>query len=97
MLRVEIRPAARRDIKQIWHYGYENWGARQADDYDLMLGRAIEALAEQPEKGPEVLDLPGIRRWKVKSHNIFYSVEQDRLIVVRVLSPRQLAALHIAS
>jgi len=33
--------------------------------------------------------IPGLRRWRIGRHHIYYQVDADRLYVVRVLGSRQ--------
>lgn len=33
MTNIVIKPAAKADLIDIWHYSYENWGKAQADSY----------------------------------------------------------------
>lgn len=44
MLELLVRPRARRDLKEIWRYTVEQWGAAQADQYLYDLDREIQGL-----------------------------------------------------
>ncbi len=45
MYKVNIRPEAKQDIKNIWQYTFKTWGEKQADIYTTELGVAINSLA----------------------------------------------------
>jgi len=49
MLELLVRPRARRDLKDIWRYTVQQWGAAQADQYLYDLDREIQGLLKFPE------------------------------------------------
>ena len=89
---LEVRKSARaeRDLIDIWGYGFERWGDTGADRYAHRIEDALRRLQLQPGLGVDSRDvLPGLRRWRVGSHHIYYKVHADHLYVVRVLGARQ--------
>lgn len=76
------------DIEEIWVYTFKNWSIEQADRYVNLLFDEIEYLVENPESGKDYNDVrAGYRCSKVKSHLIFYRIqdEQQEIEVIRVL------------
>lgn len=86
MSRVRLRPKAREDIVAIGKYSRRHWGAGQAAAYLRALDTAIHAAAAHPLRAPEAH--PPYRKLTVGSHLIFYRVEADGIVVVRVLHQR---------
>ncbi len=55
----KLTPAARNDIKQIWHYSVETWGEKQATVYMTQLETRFDELAENPLLGRARPDTDG--------------------------------------
>jgi toxin ParE1/3/4 len=86
MLELLVRPRARRDLKEIWRYTVQQWGAAQADQYLYDLDREIQGLLKFPELGTPYDPIrSGYRRLQVKRHLVFYRRNGQRLEIVRVL------------
>jgi len=85
-----ILPAAETDMSDIWHYGADNWGIEQADRYADGLFALFDLLADFPEMARERTEFdPPVRIHPSAEHLIIYRVEQDRLIILRVLGAGQ--------
>jgi toxin ParE1/3/4 len=90
VLKVHLSTKARRDLKEIWRYGRQEWGEAQADAYARSLSSAMELLREQPCIGVAAdWVLPNSRRWKVGSHHIYYFLDEATIHVIRILSAKQ--------
>jgi toxin ParE1/3/4 len=90
MLQLRKSAKAERDLINIWLYGYEEWGGMEADHYVHRIEDALQRLRLQPGIGVDSSDMiPGLRRWRVGRHHIYYEVDADRLYVLRVLGSRQ--------
>ena len=86
MLELLVRPRARRDLKDIWRYTVQQWGAAQADQYLYDLDREIQGLLKFPDLGTPADHIrAGYRRLHVKRHLVFYRRDGQRLEIVRVL------------
>ena len=86
MLELVIRPRASRDLKGIWAYTAQQWGAEQADRYLYGIDREIQMLLQFPEIGTSCISIrAGYRVLHVKSHLVFYLRKGQRLEIVRVL------------
>lgn len=87
-MKFKISILASQDIESIWQYTYENWSIEQADRYVNLIVDEIEYVAEKPESGFDVSSLrQGYFRTKIKSHLIFYKIDQKNEIVeiIRIL------------
>ena len=89
-LRLALRPAARRDLEEIFAYTARTWSPAQADRYLRGLHRVMETLQEFPELAPErrAFD-PPVRLHPCQRHLIVYRAEADTLEILRILHTRQ--------
>jgi len=86
MHKIGIRPEAKRDIKNIWHYTFETWGEKQADIYTTELGLAIDSLLENPEIGPTINHVKnGYRMYRYRHHFIIYTLSPIEISITRIL------------
>jgi toxin ParE1/3/4 len=96
MLKTFIRPKARNDIKEIWHYTYINWGEKQADNYAHTIGQAINGMPENPEIGNNIDNIrKGYRLYHFKHHLIIYRISSTVIEVVRVLGENMEIKRHL--
>lgn len=78
---------AREDLVDIWIYSLELWGPEQADNYLDGLNSAIRLLAANPQIGESCEYIgEGYRKWVVARHVIFYKLEGESLLIIRILS-----------
>ncbi|PVM93958.1 type II toxin-antitoxin system RelE/ParE family toxin [Caulobacter endophyticus] len=86
MSRLAFRPLARKDLRDIWNYSHDRWGAKRADDYASGLNKLLKRLAAGPSLGEacgHVRD--GYRRHPSGSHMIYYRLADRGIEVVRIL------------
>lgn len=84
------------DLDDISEYTELNWGKGQALEYIDSLIQCFEKLAGSPALGREVLELyPGLRRYNYKAHSIFYILDGDDIMIVRVLGKMQDFLRHL--
>jgi toxin ParE1/3/4 len=95
MRKILKRPLARQDIKSIWSYSFEQWGAAQAERYIKALEKTLVELAQAPMHGTAVTHpYPGLRQYRYKKHLIIYLHTATTLDIVRVLHERMDIARH---
>ena len=70
---------------EIWDYSRDQWGARRGVAYLRDIRTAIELVAERPDIGSELEDPTPYRRRLVGSHMILYRLQDNLVMVVRVL------------
>lgn len=81
---------AREQVADILRYTEREWGEEQQRIYAQRIADMITLLASNPDAGRNRDDLDeGIRSYRFDSHVIFYWVEDDMLVVARVLHRRQ--------
>ncbi len=85
MKRLELSVAADADLFDILAYGTAVHGEAASDAYYDGLSQALAFLCERPEAGPIDEDSGlGLRRWRYRQHRIYYRVDSDALLVVRI-------------
>lgn len=86
MAEVVRRLRAEHDLSEIFHYGADAWGARDAIDYIESFGEVWSLLGRHSEIGRTRDDISaGLRSWRHRSHIVFYRIEGCRVIIVRIL------------
>jgi toxin ParE1/3/4 len=84
-IRVVFAAGATADVDDIARFGTERFGAR-GRTYVVELRAACKRLTDFPNIAP---DFPGTRKptrcLTHRSHRIFYRVEPDRILIVRIL------------
>jgi len=79
-------PEADDDFAQIYLYGLQNFGRRQAEIYAIGLLDALDHLATHPRLGRERTDIrPPVRLLPHVSHNILYTVADGDVLVLRIV------------
>ena len=74
------------DLEDIAFYGIETFGIDQALCYRDGLKARFARIAEAPHHYPRVAHIrPGYRRSVYKSHTIYYQMDEDGVLIVRVL------------
>jgi toxin ParE1/3/4 len=91
-----IAPAAKNDLKDIYHYGLQHWGQAQSESYLSMIKNQFWLLTQQPLMGTERPELlPNIRSLPIESHTLFYRVNHNGVEIIRVLHGRQDPQRHL--
>ena len=85
-MKLRISPRANSDVEAIWNYIARD-NPRAADQVEDDIQSAMRMLAEFPGLGHTRPDVrrPGFRFWRVRSYLIVYRVDEDTLLVVRVI------------
>jgi toxin ParE1/3/4 len=96
MLKILRLPLAEEDLINIWLYGYEQWGLKQADCYADSLDEQFKLLAASPEICRERAEfIPPVRIHRHGSHLIIYTANRAAIVIVRVLHYRMDLQRHI--
>ena len=86
MARYELSKAADKDFEDIFNFGIDTFGLDQALEYLRGLKQRLVELAEQPKLYPTVNDIrSGYRRSVYMSHSIYYRIEPECIVIVRIL------------
>lgn len=96
MRSLEYTQTAESDLADIVRTTITKWGIDQAGGYIDGLERLTRRLIEHPALGASREDLPGCpRAFPYQSHILYYLVEPERLVVLRVLHKRMDAGMHL--
>ena len=90
-MKVRFRPAALTDLETIYDTTVEAWGMRQAEHYASQIRAAVDRLVDHPRSGHvyrEVIPEREYRSIPSGRHLIFYTLDEDYIIVVRILHDR---------
>ena len=87
---VVITRRARRQIEDILQYTHKMWGEDQRDRYEAILYAAFRRLRDFPDLGHPAEGKPSnIRILHLEHHNIHYRREPERIVILRIVSPRR--------
>ena len=82
------------DLSWLYEYGILHYGQERADRYYNGLIERFEELAENPRLWQAVDHIrPGYRRSVYGRHSIYYRIDPDEIVIVRILGrqdPQQL-------
>lgn len=85
-----LTPKARLDLRELWLYSKKTWSRQQADTHQDGLVRVIEVLASMPTMAREHTEFtPPIRLHLTATCLIVYRVEEEGIVVLRVLGGQQ--------
>jgi toxin ParE1/3/4 len=95
MVSFRLSTRADADILEIVAYTVKRFGIEQGRRYHDGLKRTFQVLAEHPAKGRAADDIaPGLRRWNYQSHVVFFRLDRDGVVIVRVLHQAMDTARH---
>ena len=91
MAHYKFAKAAAEDFDNIFDYGIDTFGLVKALEYQNNMKHRFDKLAEQPLLYPAVDHIrQGYRRSVFGSHSIYYQVESEYILIVRVLGQQEL-------
>lgn len=94
MASYRLSEKADEDLSRLYEYGITHFGQDRADRYYDGLIERFEQLAENPRLYPAVDHIrPGYRRSVYGRYSIYYRIDQDEIMIVRILGqqdPQQL-------
>lgn len=84
--RYRLSGAADADLDRLYDYGFDAYGEDAADRYYDGLIARLQVIAETPLHGQAVDHIrPGYRRAVYGVNTIYYRVEKDAVVIMRVL------------
>jgi toxin ParE1/3/4 len=90
---IYVSSKAEADIDSIIEYTKKSWGQRQADDYLTKIENSFKLLARNPLIGRSCEAIsPGLHRYEVGKHVLFYASALDGVMIIRVLHQRMVPA-----
>ena len=88
-LKYKISQEAVFDLIDIWEYTYHKWSKDQADRYYELIFEEIEFISTNSHLGISYEHIrKNYRASKIKSHLIFYRVENSSIEIIRILHQR---------
>ena len=85
MAEIRFSPAARADLKEIGRFSRREFGKAVADKYLLGLDQVFDRLASHSHSGEAQPKLgSGVRRFSHRSHRIFYEVDGEVVLILRI-------------
>jgi len=91
-----ISRSARADLKAIARYSEREWGDVRAKSYLAAFGTRFAMLSRRPKLGAPRDDISeGYRALAVGRHLVFYKIDGNRLLVIRVLHQRMDVSFHL--
>ncbi|MBK6738010.1 MAG: type II toxin-antitoxin system RelE/ParE family toxin [Haliea sp.] len=89
----ELTYAADQDFENIFEFGLDTFGVDQAFKYQNGMMQRFAKLAEQPKLYPTVDHIrAGYRRSVYGSHSIYYRIESQGIVIVRILGQQDLTS-----
>jgi toxin ParE1/3/4 len=94
----KITPEADNDLIDHYTYGFLNFGETQAEKYFSELGDCFQFLSENPLICRERIEFkPPVRIHQHGRHLIVYLIQDDRILIVRVLHQSMDILRHLSS
>jgi toxin ParE1/3/4 len=95
MASYRLSEKADEDLSRLYEYGILHYGQERADRYYNGLIERFEELAENPRLWQAVDHIrPGYRRSVYGHHSIYYRIDPDTIVIVRILGRQDLQQLQ---
>ena len=92
---LRLTPAVHEHFRAIRRYTLARFGRAQADQYEDKIAEGLDLILRYPEIGLTVDQLqPGLRRFQIAQHRVFYRVTSDAIEIKAVLHESQLPERH---
>jgi toxin ParE1/3/4 len=93
VLPISFSQDADADLEEIAEYTWNTWGQKQLAKYLRELDNCFERIRRNPLIGKSYESIrPNVRRIEVGRHAVFYIVESNSILIVRVLHQQMLPA-----
>ena len=87
---------AEADLFDVFLFGYEQFGSKQAEAYAAELEHIFQLLADNPRMGREAEVIsPGVRRHEHGSHTILYEEASGGVLVLAIVHGSSLKRLTV--
>lgn len=92
----KLSKAAANDLRAIARYSVQNFGTAKAKSYGDSFKTCFDTITDNPHIGRAYEHIrPGLRRHNHKSHAVFYMLQDQGILIVRVLHESQDAPKHL--
>lgn len=97
-MKVKFTARADADLIDCYLYGFSNFGRKQAARYEQDLRHAVKLIADNPRIASERREYtPPVRVHHHAKHYIVYLIEDDHILIVRVLRDEMDLARHLST
>jgi toxin ParE1/3/4 len=83
-MRLELSEEADADLDELLEYGILSFGIEVGREYYFSFDKAFAVLRATREAG-QADNETSFRRWHHRSHRIFYRVDKDVVLIVRII------------
>ena len=93
-----ITDEAKVDIENILAYTLKNWGEKQATKYSNTIKSTLFSMADNPFlllSKERVVKRTTFRTFAFEKHIVFYKIETERVVIVRILHQSMEAKRHL--
>ena len=91
MASYRLNREALEDLDRLYEHGVLTFGLRQADAYFDGIVNRFQKIANQPELYPAIDHIrQGYRRSVYRSHSIYYRIDPDEIVIVRILGQQDI-------
>lgn len=88
--KIKLSEQASLDLDEILFRSAVEFGIPAAARYRDKIAERLKLLAAFPEASSSVPEFSGVRSTVVQSHKLFYRIETDHILILRILHTRQL-------
>ena len=77
------------DLTVMYEFGISKFGLSQAQNYFLSMHETFKVLSKNIDLGRDASEyIRELKRFRYKSHTIFYLITTEGILIIRVLSQR---------
>ena len=91
----KVSPAAEQDLIDIYSRGLNEWGDKQADEYQYRLISAFHTMVNNPDLGRKVTIRPQLQQYDVVPYVIFYRKFSYGIRIARILYKNRAMKKHL--
>ncbi len=85
-IQLHLNPKALSDLETIYHYSFQEWGIDQAERYQDEIYDGMNRIVSHPKIGRSfIFELHNYRIFTVKSHSIYYRLNENQIFITRIL------------
>ncbi|MGD8911812.1 MAG: type II toxin-antitoxin system RelE/ParE family toxin [Candidatus Thiodiazotropha sp.] len=94
MAAYKLSREAEHDLEGIYYIGFVDFGPLQADAYYEGLVERFQHIADSPLIYPDVSHIrKGYRRSVYHAHSIYYRIESDSILIVRIIKKQDISGI----
>lgn len=91
----KISPAAEQDLIDIYCRGLNQWGEKQADEYQRRVISAFHHMVNNPDLGRAVTIRPQLQQYSIEPYVIFYRKFSYGIRIARIVFKNRAMEKHL--